>query len=115
QSDNAQLFDYIVKIKTGEAGLTGRVQRAAEGALNDKTLAKSIDYVTELDRELKALDKADPSWKSTAIAGTILQDLTLQQSLAKNEAGQLARMRLQRLSEQVRDLTKQAIKVEFET
>jgi tetratricopeptide (TPR) repeat protein len=114
-SDNAQLFDYITKIKTGEAGLTGRVQRAAEGALNDKTLAKSIDYVTELDRELKALDKSDPAWKSTAVAGTILQDLTLQQSLAKNEAGQLARTRLQRLSDQIRDLTKQAIKVEFET
>jgi tetratricopeptide (TPR) repeat protein len=115
QADNAQLFDYIVKIKTGEAGLTGRVQRAAEGALNDKTLAKSIEYVSELDRELKALDKADPAWKSTAVAGTILQDLTLQQSLAKNEAGQLARSRLQRLSDEVRALTKDAIKVEFET
>ena len=114
-ADNAQLFDYIVQIKTGQAGLTGRVRRAAEGALNDKTLAKSIDYVDELDKELKAIDKADPAWKSTAVAGSILQDLTLQQSLAKGEAGQLARNRLQRLSDDVRDLTKQAIKVEFET
>lgn len=114
-ADNAQLFDYITKIKSGEAGLTGRVQRAAEGALNDKTLAKSIDYVAELDRELKAIDKADPSWKSTAVAGNILQDLTLQQSIAKNDAGQLARNRLQRLSDDVRNLNKQAITVQFET
>jgi hypothetical protein len=105
----------VVKIKTGEAGLSERLQHAAEGALEDRTLQKNIDYVNELDRELKALDKADPSWKSTAVAGNILQDLTLQKSLAANEAGNLARQRLQRLSHDIQDLVKQSIKVEYET
>src|SRR6185369_4343426 len=100
--DNAQFYEYVEKIQTGEAGLSERVQKAAAGALQDRTLQKNIEYVTELDRELKALDKADPAWKSTAVAGNILQDLTLQKSLAKNEAGQLARIRLQRLSDQIR-------------
>ncbi len=113
--DNAQLFDEVLKIQSGEAGLTGRVQRAAENALADKTLQKNIDYVNELDRELKALDKADPAWKSTAVAGNILQDLTLQKSLAANEAGNLARQRLQRLSTDIQELVKQAIKIEYET
>jgi tetratricopeptide (TPR) repeat protein len=113
--DNAQFYDYVVKIRSGEAGLSQRVQRAAEGALSDRTLAKTLEYVTELDRELAAIEKADPAWKSTAIAGTILQDLTLQKSLAANEAGQLARTRLQRLSDEIRELTKQTIKVEYET
>ena len=89
--DNAQFYDYVVKIQSGEAGLSERVEKAAAGALQDRTLQKNIDYVNELDRELKALDKADPSWKSTAVAGNILQDLTLQKSLAANEAGNLAR------------------------
>ncbi len=96
QADNGQLFDYIVKIKTGEAGLTGRIRRAAEGALNDKTLAKSIEYVTELDKELKSFDKSDPSWKSTAVPSNIHQDHTIQKAIAKNYAGQLARAPLQR-------------------
>ena len=113
--DNAQFYDYVVKIQSGEAGLSERVEKAADGALQDRTLQKNIDYVNELDRELKALDKADPSWKSTAVAGNILQDLTLQKSLAANEAGNLARQRLTRLNREVTELMKQAIKVEYET
>ena len=113
--DNAQFYDYILKIKSGEAGLSERLGHAAEGALYDRTLGKNIDYVNELDRELKALDKADPAWKSTAVAGNILQDLTLQKSLAANEAGNLARQRLQRLSTEIQELVKQAIKIEYET
>jgi len=113
--DNAEFYKYVLKIRSGEAGLSERVQRAAEGALQDRTLAKTLDYVTELDRELRQVDKADPSWKSTAVAGTVLQDLTLQRSIAENEAGNLARKRLERLAGEIQELIKQAIKVEYET
>ncbi len=113
--DNAEFYNYAIKIRNGEAGLPDRVQRAAEGALSDKTLAKNFDYVAELDRELKQVDKSDPAWRSTAVAGNILQDLTLQKSLAANEAGSLARERLKRLSTEIQELVKQAIKVEYET
>lgn len=113
--DNAEFYKYVLKIRSGEAGLSERVQRAAEGALQDRTLAKTLDYVTELDRELRQVDRADPSWKPTAIAGTVLQDLTLQRSIAENEAGNLARKRLERLAGEIQELIKQAIKVEYET
>jgi tetratricopeptide (TPR) repeat protein len=113
--DNAQFYDYVIKIKNGDAGLSERAQHAAAGALADRSLQKNIEWVAELDRELKAIDKADPAWKSTAVAGNILQDLTLQKSLAANDAGQLARNRLQRLAGEIQDLMKQSIKVEFET
>jgi len=112
--DNAQFYDYILKIKSGEAGLSERAQNAAAGALADRSLLKNIEWVNELDRELKAIDKADPAWKSTAVAGNILQDLTLQKSLAANDAGQLARNRLTRLSGEIQDLMKQSIKIEIE-
>jgi len=112
--DNAQFYDYILKIKSGEAGLSERAQNAAAGALADRSLLKNIEWVNELDRELKAIDKADPAWKSTAVAGNILQDLTLQKSLAANDAGQLARTRLTRLSGEIQDLMKQSIKIEIE-
>ena len=103
-----------MKIKSGEAGLSERAQNAAAGALADRSLLKNIEWVNELDRELKAIDKADPAWKSTAVAGNILQDLTLQKSLAANDAGQLARNRLTRLSGEIQDLMKQSIKIEIE-
>lgn len=113
--DNAQFYDYVIQIKNGQAGLSERAEHAAAGALGDRSLQKNIEWVNELDRELKAIDKADPEWKSTAVAGNILQDLTLQKSLAANDAGQLARNRLQRLSSEIQDLMKQSIKIEFET
>ena len=113
--DNGEFYDFIDKIRKGQAQLSERVQRAAKGALSDKTLAKQIDYVNELQRELKSVEKADPAWRSTAIASGVLQDLTLQQSLAKNDAGNLARERLKRLSTEIQDQVKQSIKVEFET
>jgi hypothetical protein len=91
------------------------VQRAAESSISDKTLSKALDYVAELDRELKQVDRSDPAWKSTAVAGNILQDLTLQKSLAANDAGNLARERLKRLSTEITELVRQAIKVEYET
>ncbi len=114
--DNAQFYDYVIKIRDGEGeGLSERAQHAAAGALADRSLQKNIEWVAELDRELKAIDKADPAWKSTAVAGNILQDLTLQKSLAANDAGQLARNRLTRLASEIQDLMKQSIKIEFET
>ena len=113
--DNAQFYDYVIKIRDGEAGLSERAEHAAAGALADRSLQKNIEWVAELDRELKAIDKADPAWKSTAVAGNILQDLTLQKSLAANDAGQLARNRLTRLASEIQDLMKQSIKIEFET
>ncbi len=113
--DNAEFYNYVIKIRAGEGGLSDRVQRAAEGALADRTLAKTLDYVSELDRELRQVDKADPNWKSTQVAGTVLQDLTLQKSIAANEAGNLARKRLDRLAAEIQELVKQAIKVEYET
>jgi tetratricopeptide (TPR) repeat protein len=112
--DDAQFYDYVVKIQKGESGLNERVERAAAGVLNDRTLQKNIDFVVELSRELKTLDKADPAWKSTAVAGNILQDLTLNRSLAQGEAGRLARSRLNRLASEIQEQVKNSIKVEYE-
>ena len=91
------------------------MQRAAEGALQDRTLAKNIDWVNELDRELDSVDKADPAWKSTAVAGNILQDLTLQKSLAANDAGSWRASACSVSSAEIQELIKQAIKIEYET
>ena len=75
---------------------------------------KRFQYVEELDRELKQHDKADAAWKSTNIAQTVFADLTLQRSLAVNEAGDLARRRIKRLTEELSQLIKRVIKIEFE-
>jgi len=113
--DPAEFYDYALKIKKKTAGLSDAAGRLARSALSDRTIQKSFMYVDELDRELSQVRNADPAWKATAIAGVVLQDLTLQKSLAANEAGQMARRRVARVSKEIRELIKQSIKVEYET
>jgi len=113
-SDNGALFDVAVKVRKETSGLPEQVERAARGVLGDKSLSRRFEYVEELDRELKLYDKADASWKSTNIAQTVFADLTLQRSLAVNEAGDLARRRIKRLTEELSQLIKRVIKIEFE-
>jgi len=113
--DPIEFYEYALKIRNKTAGLSDEVGRLTRNALGDKTLVKTFKYVDELDRELRQVQAADPAWKATAIAGVVLQDLTLQKSMAQNEAGQLARSRMTRVSKEIQELIKQAIKVEYET
>ncbi|HMC93755.1 MAG TPA: hypothetical protein VKO16_03180, partial [Polyangia bacterium] len=94
--------------------LPEQVERAARGVLGDQSINRRFDYVAELDHELKLYDKADASWKSTNIAQNVFADLTLQRSLAVNEAGDLARRRIKRLTEELAQLIKRVIKIEYE-
>jgi TolA-binding protein len=114
QTDNATLYDLAVKIREGTSGLPEQVERAARGVLGDLSLVKRFQYVEELDRELKQQDKAEPAWKSTNISQTVFADLTLQRSLAVNEAGDLARRRIIRLTDELAQLIKRVIKIEYE-
>ena len=77
-------------------------------------LARRFDYVKELDRELAEHEKADPAWKSTAVANAVMTDITLQRSLTVNEAGDLARQRITRLVGELAQLIKRVIKIEIE-
>lgn len=110
-----EFYEYVLKLRNNSSGLNEEVSRLALSALGDRNLQKFFSYVTELDRELQQVQDADPAWKATAVAGVVLQDLTLQKSLAQNDAGKMAQQRVARLSKEIQELIKQAIKVEYET
>jgi len=112
--DNGELYEIAVKIRKQTSGLPEQVERAARGVLGDQTLSRRFDYVRELDAELKRYDKSDSSWKSTNIAQNVFADLTLQRSLAVNDAGDLARRRIKRLTEELSQLIKRVIKIDYE-
>ena len=113
-ADNAALFEVAVKIRAGTSGLPEQTERAARGVLGDMSLVKRFQYVEQLDRQLDLHDKAEAGWKSTNIAQAVFADLTLQRSLAVNEAGDLARRRMIRLTRELDQLTKRVIKIEYE-
>jgi tetratricopeptide (TPR) repeat protein len=113
-ADNAALFEVAVKIRSGTSGLPEQTERAAKGILGDTTLSKRFQYVEQLDRQLDLHEKAEAGWKSTNIAQAVFADLTLQRSLAINEAGDLARRRMIRLTRELDQLNKRVIKIEYE-
>jgi tetratricopeptide (TPR) repeat protein len=112
--DNAEFYDYVKKIKDGKAGLPERTQRVAASALSDRTLGKTFAWVDELDKELKMLEKADKAWQTTRVASEVLQELTVQKSLAQADAGKLARDRIKRLEDELRELSRDGRKVRIE-
>ncbi len=113
--DNAKFYKYIRQIIDGKAGgLEPATQRLILSVLTDKTIKKSFTWVEELDRELKLHKKADQAWQTTAIASEVLQELTLQLSLAKADAGKLARERITRLRKELQEFAKDGLKIRYE-
>jgi tetratricopeptide (TPR) repeat protein len=113
--DNADFYGYVVKIQNGRAGLSETTQRVAASSLADRQLAKTFAWVEELDKELKMLEKADKGWATTRVRGEVEQELTVQKSLAQADAGKLARERIRRLSDELRELSRDGRKIRIET
>ena len=112
--DNNDYYEFAEKMMKGKSNLSENMARLTRSVLLDRTLLKRFKYVEELDRELKQVESAEPAWKSTAIAGAILQDLSLQKSLAIGKAGELARARLKRLRNDLSKLVGKGTDIEFE-
>ena len=112
--DNAQFFDQAAKVRMGRSGMKAIVERAARAVLTDRSLAKRFEYVRELDKEMAQYEKADVGWKSTAVATNISSDIGVNRALMVNEAGEMARKRIERLVGEMAALHTRVIKIKFE-
>lgn len=112
--DNAEFYDYVKKVKAGKAGLDDKTQRLVMSVLNDKTLLKTFAWVDELNNELAMLGKSDKAWQTTQVAAEVLQELTVQQSVAAAEAGKVARDRIERMARELRALSNDGLKIKYE-
>ncbi len=112
--DNAEFYDYVKKVKATKAGLDINTQRLVMSVLNDKTLLKTFAWVDELNHELEMLQKSDKAWQTTQVAAEVLQELTVQQSVAAADAGKVARDRVERLARELRALSNDGLKIKFE-
>lgn len=113
-ADNAEFYDYVKKVKAGKAGLDTITQRLVMSVLNDKTLLKTFAWVDELNSELEMLQKSDKAWQTTQVAAEVLQELTVQQSVAAADAGKVARDRIVRLADELGSLSRDGSKIKFE-
>ena len=112
--DNAEFYEYVKKVKANKAGLDPVTQRLVMSVLNDKTLLKTFAWVDELNHELEMLQKSDKAWQTTQVAAEVLQELTVQQSVAAADAGKVARDRVARLGRELGALSRDGSKIKFE-
>ncbi len=112
--DNAEFYDLAVKIRAGRSRMNPVVERAARAELLDRSLAKRFEYVRELDKEMAQYDKADPTWKATAVANNVFSDLGVNRALMVAAAGDLARKRVERLDNELSALITRVIKIKYE-
>jgi hypothetical protein len=112
--DNAEFYEYVKKVKANKAGLDPVTQRLVMSVLNDKTLLKTFAWVDELNHELEMLQKSDKAWQTTQVAAEVLQELTVQQSVAAADAGKLARDRVARLGRELGAMARDGSKIKFE-
>src|ERR1041384_5952153 len=112
--DNAEFYEYVKKVKGTRAGLDPVTQRLVMSVLNDKTLLKTCAWVDELNHELEMLQKSDKAWQTTRVAAEVLQELTVQQSVAAADAGKVARDRVARLARELGAMSRDGSKIKFE-
>ena len=112
--DNADFYEYVKKVKAAKAGLDPVTQRLVMSVLDDKTLLKTFAWVDELNHELEMLQKTDKAWQTTQVAAEVLQELTVQQSVAAADAGKVARDRVHRLARELGAMARDGSKIKFE-
>lgn len=112
--EDFSLFELSVKIRNNESKLDPFVEEVAQKSLQDKTLEKNYAFVNELVRESQSLEETKPDFKSSPLADYITENLDALLSSAKESTGALARNRLMQQIQQINDLEREAIKIEYE-
>jgi hypothetical protein len=112
--DNAQFFEFMKKIESGQAQLDPRVRGIVTSALSDRAVLANLEYVRLLQEEEKSLGKAPSQFSNSSLGARILQDILVAKSFAVDQAGDTAKGRYQRLIEEMQDLSNQIDTVEIE-
>jgi tetratricopeptide (TPR) repeat protein len=112
--DDVELYGLVMQVQNGSSPLADDVARLVRNAVADRTAQNTFRWVENVDRELELLNKAEEGWRSTSVAGDVLEALTLIDSFARADAGGMARERLERLEDQLREYSRDALKVRIE-
>jgi hypothetical protein len=85
-----------------DKALSARASAIVKAMLASPSLDRAFGYVAELDGELAQLQRSDKAWQTTAIAGDLLQELTVVRAVAGADLGKRLRDRTQRIADGLR-------------
>lgn len=112
--DNQQFFEFLQRVRAGEASLSPRIRGIVASALSDRTLLRNLEYVRLLESEEARLNQAPAEFKNSSLGARILQDIFVAKSFAIDQTGDLARARYNRLIDELNELMTQVDTVELE-
>lgn len=112
--DNAQFFEFLKKLREGNALLEPEVAGIVSSALSDRAVLANLEYVALLEQEEKNLQKSPGQFRNSSLGARILQDILVAKSFAIDQAGEIAKARYQRLVVEMQDLSNQIDTVEIE-
>lgn len=114
QDDNTQFFQFLERVRAGEANLSPRIRGIVSSALSDRTLLRNVEYVRLLENEEARLNSAPEQFRNSSLGARILQDIVVAKTFAIDQTGDLARARYNRLIDELQDLTNDILKIEIE-
>ena len=112
--DNTQFFEFLTKVRAGEANLSPNIRGVVATALSDRTLLRNIEYVNVLEAEEARLAEAPAELQNSSLGARVLQDVAVAKSFAVDQTGDLARARYNRLIDELANQANQVDTVELE-
>lgn len=112
--DNQQFFEFLQRVRSGEANLSPRIRGVVASALSDRTLLRHVEYVRLLEAEEARLNQSPAEFRNSSLGARILQDIFVAKSFAIDQTGDLARGRYNRLIDELGELMNQVDTVELE-
>ena len=112
--DNQQFFEFLKRVRAGQANLSPRIRGIVTTALSDRTLLRHLEYVRVLEGEEGRLNQAANEFRNSSLGARILQDIYVAKTFAVDQTGDLARGRYNRLIEELQDLLNQVDTIELE-
>lgn len=112
--DNTAFFEFLLRVRAGEAEISDNVRGIVASALSDRTLLRNVEYVRILDEEEQRLAASPEAFRNSSLGSRILQDVAVAKSFAVDQTGDIARGRYNRLIDELNDLTTQIDTVELE-
>lgn len=114
-SDPNEFYLFLARLSQRGGGFSLRLKRIFNAALSDEKLGRLFGLVVHLNAEIEGLRKLKEYAPAHDMADSLVGDVIAYRELVIGEAGELARSRLQRVNQDLKELLAQALKVKFET
>ncbi len=112
-ADPKQLYDFLRQIQRDPSS-SPRVMQILNALFEDRELNRINAHITELERELKVIQTAQSAWATSDLANYVIQTIEFTSSTSSNRAGEMAKRRLGRVVEELRDLQGKADAIDIE-